>query len=256
MRKSKMARHFNTEEVLEQVCINHNSQMQPDSMVKNKENDTEKKLSDCLANFEGRETFNGTLFVKTAAKLLLPLVNVCETSVKNTPDMETLDISKIMVSSSINLAVIYKSESQLWLKRIYRRLAGKTNIRRPYYSEIQRDMPVEMFLSLCRLLCNFPEFREPYFYNVGNKKAKVISFTHLPLVKYFLSRLSGKSVEEVAEYFERTLCAQRKGHITKVIVSPVKDFSLVYNFRKGQLTVSYNYGEWNSFGFPQHNCLL
>ena len=192
----------------------------------------------------------------TAAKLLLPLVNVCETSAKNTPDMETPDISKIMVSSSINLAVIYKSESQLWLKRIYRRLAGKTNIRRPYYSEIQRDMPVEMFLSLCRLLCNFPEFREPYFYNVGNKKAKVISFTHLPLVKYFLSRLSGKSVEEVAEYFERTLCAQRKGHITKVIVSPVKDFSLVYNFRKGQLTVSYNYGEWNSFGFPQHNCLL
>lgn len=112
-------------------------------------------------------------------------------------------------------------------------------MRRPYYSEIQRDMPVEMFLSLCRLLCNFPEFREPYFYNVENKKAKVISFTHLPLVKYFLSRLSGKSMEEVAEYFERTLCAQRKGHITKVIVSPVKDFSLIYNFRKGQLTVSY-----------------
>ena len=59
-------------------------------------------------------------------------------------------------------------------------------------------------------------------------------------------------MEEVAEYLERTLCAQCKGHITKVIVSPVKDFSLIYNFRKGQLTVSYNYGEWNSFGFPQH----
>ena len=251
-----MARRFNVEEVLEQVCMNHNLQIQPDNVVEDKENDTEKRLSDCLANFEGREGLDGTLFVKTAAKLLLPLVNVCETSVKPTPDMETPDISKIMVSSSINLAVILKSESQLWLKRIYRRLAGKTNMRRPYYSEIQRDMPVEIFLSLCRLLCNFPELREPYFYNVGNKKAKVISFTHLPLVKYFLSKLSGKSMEEVAEHFERTLCAQRKGHITKVIVSPVKDFSLIYNFRKGQLTVSYNYGEWNSFGFPQHNCLV
>ena len=225
--------------------MNHNLQIQPDNVVKDKENDTEKRLSDCLANFEGREGFDGTLFVKTAAKLLLPLVNVCETSVKPTPDMETPDIFKIMVSSSINLAVILKSESQLWLKRIYRRLAGKTNMRRPYYSEIQRDMPVEIFLSLCRLLCIFPEFREPYFYNVGNKKAKVISFTH-----------TGKSVEEVAEHFERTLSAQRKGHITKVIVSPVKDFALIYNFRKGQLTVSYNYGEWNSFGFPQHNCLV
>ena len=137
--------------------------------------------------------------------------------------MVTPDISKIMVSLSINLAVILKSESQLWLKGIYRRLAGKAiYMRRPYYSEIQRDKPVEIFLSLCLLLCNFPEFREPYFYNVGNKKAKVISFTHLPLVKYFLSKLSGKSMEEVAEHFERTLCAQRKGHITKVIVSPVK----------------------------------
>ena len=119
-------------------------------MVKDKENDTEKRLSDCLANFEGRAGFNGTLFVKRASKLLLPLVNVCETSVKSTPDMETPDISKIMVSSSINLAVIFKSESQLWLKRIYRRLAVKTNMRRPCYSEIQRDMPVEIFLSLCR----------------------------------------------------------------------------------------------------------
>ena len=251
-----MVQRFNIEEVLEQVCMNHNLQIQPDNVVKDKETDTEKRLSDCLANFEGRERFDGTLFVKTAAKLLLPLVNVCKTSVKPTPDMETPDISKIMVSSSINLAVILKSESQLLVKRIYRRLAGKTSMRRPYYSEIQRDMPVEIFLSLCRLLCNFPEFREPYFYNIGNKKAKVISFTHLTLVKYFLSKLSGKSMEELAEPFKRTLCAQRKGHITKVIVSPVKDFSLLYNFRKGQLTVSYNYGEWNSFGFPQRNCLV
>ena len=66
-----MARHFNTEEVLEQVCINHNLQMQPDSKVKSKENDTEKKLPDCLANFEGRETFNGTLFVKDSCKIVI-----------------------------------------------------------------------------------------------------------------------------------------------------------------------------------------
>ena len=122
MIKSKMARRFNIEEVLEQGCMNHNLQIQPDNVVKDKENDTEKRLSDCLANYEGREGFDGTLFVKTAAKLLLSLVNVCETSVKPTPDMETPDISKIMVSSSINLAVILKSESRLWLKQIYRRL--------------------------------------------------------------------------------------------------------------------------------------
>ena len=82
----------------------------------------------------------------------------------------------------------------------------------------------------------FQNSESPIFATLETKKAKVISFTHLPLVKYFLGELSGKSMEEV----ERTLCAQRKGHITKVIVSPC--FSLIYNFRKGELTVSYNYG--------------
>ena len=39
-----MARRFNIEEVLEQVCMNHNLQIQPDNVVKDKENDTEKFL--------------------------------------------------------------------------------------------------------------------------------------------------------------------------------------------------------------------
>ena len=120
------------------------------------------------------------MFVKTAAKLLLPLVNVCETSVKNTPDMETPDISKIMVSSSINLAVVYKSESQLRLKRIYRRLAGKKNMRRPYYSEIQRDIPVEMFLSLCRFYAIFQNSESPTFTTFETKKLKLYLLPTFP----------------------------------------------------------------------------
>jgi hypothetical protein len=91
---------------------------------------------------------------------------------------------------------------------------------------------------------------------VGNKKGNVISFTFLPLLKQFLSLLSGKSVDELTQYFERKLNGRRKDHRTKVQVSVTKDFALRYSFANGQLTVSFNYGKWNRCRFPQHNCEL
>ena len=55
-------------------------------------------------------------------------------------------ISRMLFTCNINAGKIFKGELVLWLKGIYRRLAGRRNIRRPYFSQIRRDIPEEMFM--------------------------------------------------------------------------------------------------------------
>lgn len=164
-------------------------------------------------------------------------------------------ISRILYSCNINAGTLFQVESLFWLKAIYRRLGGRQRIRRPYYSEIKRDIPEAMFLGLVRSIkiCESPILSEPNCYVAQNKKAMVVSFTCLSSVKDFLSSLSKK---EVSGYFERTLAGYRKDHQVKVLVTETKDFALAYYFNRGQLVVSFNLGEWNAYGFPQHNCTL
>jgi hypothetical protein len=168
------------------------------------------------------------------------------------------EIVHVLQASTINAADVLKSESVLWLEKIYRRLAGRRSIQQPFYCEIQRDIPLGIFKALVRAIksSRFLEFKEPNCYIAGNKKGEVISITAVSILTKLFSWLSHKNVAEVKSYFQRTLKGNRNNHVVRILVSVEKDFGLVYNFKRGQLTVSFHYGEWNSFGFPQHSCTL
>ena len=86
-------------------------------------------------------------------------------------ETEVPQLFRTLCSSTVNAAVIFQGESQLWLKRIHRKLAGKRSIRHPYYCEIRREISAEVFNILAQLLST-SEFREPYRYVAGNKKRK------------------------------------------------------------------------------------
>ena len=196
------------------------------------------KVEQWLVKFQCGKDFNKALFVNTARSMLLPLATMCQEK----KETEGPQLFHTLCSSTVNAAVIFRGESQLWLQRIHQKLAGKRSIRHPYYFEIRREIPAEMFNILAQSLTT-SEFREPYCYVAGNKKGKIIFFTFLPLLKQFLCSLSGKSVDEINQYFERKLNGRRKDHKTKVLVSVMKDFAFAYSFAKGVLTVSFNYGE-------------
>ena len=68
-----------------------------------------------------------------------------------------------------------------------------------------------------------------------------------------LSVLSGYGEEPVVEHFKRNLTTgMRKGHKVSIIASDVKDFAFLYKQNQGKLVISFNFGEWNASGFPQH----
>ena len=156
-----------------------------------------------------------------------------------------------MCTRSLSAGSILDQESRLWLGAIHRRLAGRVAIRRPYYAEINRSIPYDIFATARQVLKDL-RHTEPDCYISSNRKAEVISFTSLCLLQEFLSCLSGMSKREVRKFFTRKLTGVKCHHKVKLIVSDEKDFALVYKKSRGQLTIEFNYGEWNANGFPQH----
>lgn len=137
---------------------------------------------------------------------------------------------------------------------IDRRLAGRVSIRRPYYAEIHRSIPYDIFAVIKSIIRNADNvnFQEPSCYIRGNRKAEVISFTSIgPVIKFF-SLLSAFRTIEVDKFFSRTLTStKRSGHKVKVVVEDTKDFAFFYKKSNASLTIQYHYGEWNMRNFPQ-----
>ena len=158
-----------------------------------------------------------------------------------------------MASTSFKASDVFCDEARLWLTAISRRLSGRRTIRNPFFSEISRDIPYQMFAFLVKLVNSTPEYCPPFCYHALNKKGEVISFSSLRLVVNFLVLLSRFSTGKVAMYFKRTLATgSRRGHKVSVITSDEKDFAFIYKHRQGKLVISFYFGEWNASGFPQH----
>ena len=73
--------------------------------------------------------------------------NVITLSEKSEPG-----IPRMLFSFNKNAWKVFIGESYLWLKAIHRRLARGRNIRGPFFSQIRRDIPVEMFWCLDRTI--------------------------------------------------------------------------------------------------------
>ena len=172
-------------------------------------------------------------------------------------------IEKILQTTYINAACVLKHESQLWLAAIHRRLAGRRSVRHPYYAEFYRDIPVDLFTALSHSIkvSNDPKLGEPMCYIKGNSKGEVVSLTDIQSLIYLLTYIVvWQAARRGGLLFEKNAWGSTEkclgDHKTKVLVSQENDFGLIYSYKKGQLTICFNYGEWNSFGFPQHNCNL
>ncbi len=119
-----MAERFSVKEVINEVFKDGNSANGTDLTEGKRvdcEKDINKRLAEWLAKFDSGKDFNTAVFVKTAEEMLLPLANVCQLKES---DPNVVSLSQTLLSSSVNAAVIFQSESLLWLQHIHRRLAG------------------------------------------------------------------------------------------------------------------------------------
>jgi hypothetical protein len=138
---------------------------------------------------------------------------------------------------------IFKGEATLWLKAIHRRLSRKRRVRQPFYNSFTRDVPMAIFEVLETLVTRLG-FSRPSCYVERNSKAVAISFTNMDTTKVFLSVLSAiPAIEIVDQYFKKTLKGKKSGSVVEVLVREEKQFGLTYFIRRGQLEVSFYFGD-------------
>ena len=236
------------EEAFEQIL---EEKMDAGTSEEEEEKETEhsvltKTLNSFLENLNAK--FNMDFFVSTGVAMLMPLLDICRGGVT-----EISEASRLVSNSHIYASTVFRSESRLWLEAIHRRLSGRRRVRNPFFTEITRDIPYEMFRIFVKVIKSVDGFAEPFVSFGQNRKAKVVSFTTLRPVKQLLSVLSGMNEDEVVKYFKRTLTGRKIGSKVAVLATEEKDMAFMYRLSKGQLVISFHYGEWNKFGFPQHN---
>lgn len=246
---------MDVEQVLELVLNGSDHEEDDESNASESKNSGQEVVKEKLVGFldslEGGPAFNKIFFRDSALEMLTPLVHSSCKEPHETADMEAFRL----LSSSFSYLPVIRRESVHWLDAIYRRLGGRNRIRNPYNAEIRRDIPYEIFGVVVRVVKNVAvaEFCPPHCFYAKNKAAEVISFTTYHSVTKLFSLLSGYERKVVGRYLKRTLGGKRKGHKVKILISDIKDLAFVYNSRKEQLTICYNYGEWNIHGFPQHS---
>ena len=247
--KFKMASLMSCEEALEQI-------MEEEIFVdprKEEEEETEhsiltKTLNTCLEMVENSE-MDVEFFVDTGVAMLVALLAICRRGAGG-----ITQAGRLLSSSQIFASTVFRSESRLWLETIHRRLSGRRRVRNPFFTEITRDIPYEMFWVFLKVVKSIDGFGEPFISFGKNRKAEVVSFTTLRPVKELFSLLSGLKEGEVVKYFKKTLITGKKsGSKVAVLATEEKDMAFLYKLSKGQLVITYHFGEWNKFGFPQHN---
>ena len=163
------------------------------------------------------------------------------------------DPLKILLNTSLNCGSLFKTESKLWLQKMYFRLTGRPSIRNPYQCEIQRNIPVDLFHCLKRALqhSRVNNITDHVTYEERSKD-DVISFISKQAVVGFLSLLSGLDESDVKKYFKKYLTGRVNGKAT-IIVNTRKKFEFIYRKKSLQLCIVFHYGVWNKAGFPLHN---
>ena len=236
-------------EALEQI-LEEDQEMDVRTSAEEEEETERSVLTKTLNSFV--EKLNGEVnmdfFVTTGVTMLMPLLDICRGGVTGISEA-----SRLLSNSHIYVSTVFRSESRLWLEAIHRRLSGRRRVRNPFFTEITRDIPYEMFRIFVKVIKSIDGFAEPFVSFGQNRKVEVVSFTTLRPVKQLLSVLSGMNEGEVVKYFKRTLTGRKIGSKVAVLASEEKDMAFMYRLSKGQLVISYHYGEWNKFGFPQHN---
>lgn len=205
----------------------------------------EKQIEVCLEAFEGLELGSNLDFFKGNVRKYL---KASYHSFK--PPSDPL---KVMLNIGISCGSIFKDESRFWLTRIFTRLAMKVSIRDPYHSQILRNIPLEVFLSLKRAVDHTRNGEVAgNVISEENRKCHVLAFTSERAVTSLFSMLSGLSVAEVQSHFKRKLTGRLNGRAA-VIINAEKEFSLVYKVNLNQCMIEFYYGVWNSAGFPLHH---
>ena len=155
-------------------------------------------------------------------------------------NMERVLLSRVSVWPMIT------SEVLMWVKCIKRRMLATPKARNPWYIEIKRDLPQEIFKHMKDAIKTGVSA-----FGVSVEDS-IVKFTKKKRLLRDFSKFSGLTQSEIKTKMKKTFSGNRKNSKAEVLVDEKKPFTICYDQKRLQVTVKCHYGCWNEFGYGFH----
>ena len=137
-------------------------------------------------------------------------------------------------------------EVLMWIKTIHRRMVASPRARNPWFIEIKRDLPQEIFCVIKdAVLSGISAFGV-------SVEDSVVKFNHKNRLYRDLSKFCCLTKCEIQNRLKKNFGARHKDFKAEVLVDNNKPFLVTYDKRGMRVIVSCHYGCWNNFGYGFH----
>ena len=156
------------------------------------------------------------------------------------------NMDRVMLST-ISVWPMITAEVLMWVKYINRRMLATPKARNPWCIEIKRDLPQEIFQHI----------RDAVKKGVSafgvSVEDSMVKFTQKKRLFRDFSKFCGVTQSDIKTKLKKTFGGNRKNFRAEVLVDDHKPFTIRYDHKRMQVTVTCHYGCWNNFGYGFHS---
>ena len=155
-------------------------------------------------------------------------------------------MDRVMLST-ISVWPMITAEVLMWVKYINRRMLATPKARNLWCIEIKRDLPQEIFQPI----------RDAVKKGVSafgvSVEDSMVKFTQKKRLFRDFSKFCGVTQSDIKTKLKKTFGGNRKNFRAEVLVDDHKPFTIRYDHKRMQVTVTCHYGCWNNFGYGFHS---
>ena len=160
-------------------------------------------------------------------------------------ELQTSKMDRVLLSKASMWPMITR-EVLMWIKTIHRRMVASPRARNPWFIEIKRDLPQEIFCVIKdAVLSGISAFGV-------SVEDSVVKFNHKNRLYRDLSKFCCLTKCEIQNRLKKNFGARHKDFKAEVLVDNNKPFLVTYDKRGMRVIVSCHYGCWNNFGYGFH----
>ena len=153
------------------------------------------------------------------------------------------NMDRVMLST-ISVWPMITAEVLMWVKYINRRMLATPKARNLWCIEIKRDLPQEIFQHI----------RDAVKKGVSaSVEDSMVKFTQRKRLFRDFSKFCGVTQSDIKTKLKKTFGGNRKNFRAEVLVDDHKPFTIRYDHKRMQVTVTCHYGWWNNFGYGFHS---
>jgi len=156
------------------------------------------------------------------------------------------DARERVLNKPVKVGPIIAAEIMFWLKSIRRRMTASPRARNPWFIELKRALPKEIFVVLQEAV-----LQSPSMFGIS-VEGLAIKYCEKKRLIRDLAKLAICDTSVIKEQTIKHFKGKRQGCRAEVVVSVEKPCILFYNEKRMEVEISLYYGYWNELHYAFH----